>query len=77
MTMRNISDESFVATKVLIEFDDGPMSFRIHRGATLGDVSAKLQSICKWHRGGARSIGVRFGALDKTVRAFPQPLISP
>ena len=51
--MHDNLDESFVATKVLIEFVDGPMSFRVPRGATLGDVSEKLQNICKWHRGGA------------------------
>lgn len=64
MNMRTISNERFVATKVQIEFEDGPMSFGIPRGATLGDVSEKLQNICKWHRGGARSIDVRFGATN-------------
>jgi len=67
--MRNILNELFVATKVQIEFEDGPMSFRIPRDATLGDVSEKLHNICKWHRGGARSIDVRFGAANKGSRA--------
>ncbi len=66
--MRNISNECFVATKVQIEFEDGPMSFRIPRGATLGDVSEKLHNICEWHRGGARSIDVRFGAAQGQPR---------
>ena len=60
--MRTISNERFVATKVQIEFEDGPMSVSIPHGATLGDVSEKLHNICKWHRGGALSIDVRFGA---------------
>ncbi len=74
--MRNMLDKSFIATKVLIEFADGPMSFRIRPGATLGEISEKLQNICRWHRGGARSIGVRFGAPDGGTRASTQPLIS-
>ncbi len=45
--MRNISNERFVATKVLIQFEDGPLSLGIPRGATLGDVSEKLHNICK------------------------------
>jgi hypothetical protein len=62
MFMRNISEERFIATKALIQFEDGPLSLCIPRGATLGDVSEKLHNICKWHRGGALSIDVRFGA---------------
>jgi hypothetical protein len=64
MFMRTISEERFIATKVLIEFEDGPLSLCIPRGATLGDVSEKLHNICKWHRGGALSIDVRFGAAN-------------
>ena len=51
--MRTISEERFIATKALIQFEDGPLSLCIPRGATLGDVSEKLHNICKWHRGGA------------------------
>ncbi len=67
--MRNTSNEGFVATKVLIQFEDGPLSLSIPRGATLGDVSEKLHNICKWHRGGALSIDVRFGAANARGRA--------
>ena len=74
--MRNISIERFVATKVLIEFEDGPMSFLIPRGATLGDVSEKLHNICKWHRGGALSIDVRFGAANGSGCTYAHPLVS-
>ncbi len=74
--MRNISNERFVATKVQIEFEDGPMSFRIPRDATLGEVSEKLHNICKWHRGGALSIDVRFGAANGSVRTYAHPLVS-
>ena len=69
--MRTISNERLVATKVLIQFEDGPLSLGIPRGATLGDISEKLHNICKWHRGGALSIDVRFDASDKSSRAYP------
>ena len=68
--MRTISEERFIATKVLIQFEDGPLSLYIPRGATLGDVSEKLHNICKWHRGGALSIDVRFGAANGSGRAY-------
>jgi len=71
--MRNISNERFVATKVLIEFEDGPMSLSIPRGATLGDISEKLHNICKWHRGAALSIDVRFGATNGSGRIPSYP----
>ena len=34
--MRNISEERFIATKALIQFEDGPLSLCIPRGATWG-----------------------------------------
>ena len=34
--MRTISEQRLIATKVLIQFEDGPLSLRIPRGATLG-----------------------------------------
>ena len=75
--MRTVSEERFIATKVLIEFQDGPLSLVIPRGATLGDVSEKLHNICKWHRGGALSIDVRFGAESGSVRTYaPFPISS-
>jgi hypothetical protein len=76
MIMRNISNERFVATKALIQFEDGPVSLRIPRGATLGEVSEKLHNICKWHRGGALSIDVRFGAATESGCAPAHPLVS-
>ncbi len=75
--MRNISEERFIATKALIQFEDGPLSLCIPRGATLGDVSEKLHNICKWHRGGALTIDVRFGASDGSGRAYAHPTVSP
>ncbi len=71
--MRNVSEERFIATKALIQFEDGPLSLCIPRGATLGDVSEKLHNICKWHRGGALSIDVRFGAVDGSGRLHTHP----
>jgi hypothetical protein len=76
MFMRTISEERFIATKALIEFEDGPLSLCIPRGATLGDVSEKLHDICKWHRGGALSIDVRFGATSGSGRAAAHPPVS-
>jgi hypothetical protein len=73
MFMRNISEERFIATKALIQFEDGPLSLCIPRGATLGDVSEKLHDICKWHRGGALSIDVRFGATNASGRTRAHP----
>ena len=74
--MRNSSNEDFVATKVLIEFEDGPMSFRIPRGATLADVSEKLDRIGRWHRGQPLAIDVRFGAANDNGRASVHPFTS-
>ena len=74
--MRTISEERFIATKALIQFEDGPLSLCIPRGATLGDVSEKLHNICKWHRGGALSVDVRFGAENGNGRAGAHPPVS-
>ena len=74
--MRTISDERFIATKVLIQFEDGPLSLCIPRGATLGDLSEKLQNICKWHRGGALAIDVRFGTANESGRAYAHHPVS-
>ncbi len=74
--MRTISEERFIATKALIQFEDGPLSVCIPRGATLGDVSEKLHNICKWHRGGALSVDVRFGAENGNGRAGAHPPVS-
>jgi hypothetical protein len=74
MFMRTISEERFIATKALIEFEDGSLSLCIPRGATLGDISEKLHDICKWHRGGALSIDVRFGTASGAGRAALSPV---
>jgi hypothetical protein len=73
--MRHISKERFIATNVQIEFEDGPVSFNISRGATLADISENLDKIGKWHRGQPLSIDVRFKAPEESsqgpVRAHP------
>ena len=76
--MRNISNERFVASKVLIEFEDGQMSFRIPRGATLADVSEKLAKIVRWQIGQPLFIDVRFTAANGKgyASAYPSSLIS-
>ena len=58
--MRNTSKERLIATSVLIAFEDGSVSFRIPRGATLADVSENLDKIGKEHKGQPLSIDVRF-----------------
>ncbi len=58
--MRSTSKERFIASSVLISFEDGSVSFRIPHGATLADVSESLDRIGKDHRGQPLSIDVRF-----------------
>jgi hypothetical protein len=60
--MRKRSNEGFIPTNVLIEFEDGPVSFRVSREATLADISENLDKIARWHRGEPISINVRFKA---------------
>ncbi len=60
--MRNIAKERFIATNVLMAFEDGSESFCIPRGATLADISENLDEIGKWHKGKLLSIDVRFKA---------------
>ena len=62
--MRNISKERFIATDVMMEFEDGPVSFLIQRGATLADISENLDQIGKWHTGQPLSINVHFKAAN-------------
>ncbi len=58
--MRYTSRERFIATSLLIAFEDGSVSLRIPRGATLADVSENLDKIGKEHNGQPLSIEVRF-----------------
>jgi len=74
--MSSSLSERLVATKVLVKFEDGPVSFRIPRGATLADVSEKFSQIGRWHKGPARSIDVRFGTAFDRPRISAQVLIS-
>ena len=60
--VRNISKEHFVATNVLMAFEDGSVSFCIPEGATLADISESLDKVGKWHTGKLVSIDVRFKA---------------
>jgi len=59
--MRNISKERFVATDVLVKFEDGSASFCIPEGATLTDISENLDKVGTWHSK-LLSIDVRFKA---------------
>ena len=75
--MRNTSKERFIATSVLIAFEDGSVSFRIPRGATLADVSENLDKIGKEHKGQPLSIDVRFRTPKDSSRGrAAHPLIS-
>ena len=58
--MRHTSKERLIATSVLIAFEDGSVSLRIARGATLADVSENLDRIGEEHKGQPLSIEVRF-----------------
>ncbi len=76
--MRNMSEGRFIANTVLIEFPDGPVFFRVPRGATLAEISENLDIISRWHRGKPISIDVSFKASDPDGyrRARRLPLIS-
>jgi hypothetical protein len=67
--MRNISSERFIATSVMVAFEDGCVSFRIPRGATLADVSENLDKIGKQRKGQPLSIAVRFRTPKGSGRA--------
>ena len=71
--MRNTSKERLIATSVLIAFEDGAVSFRIPRGATLADVSEDLDKIGKEHNGQPLSIDVRFRTPKDHGRAPAYP----
>ena len=62
--MRKISKERYVATNVLMEFEDGSLSFCIPRRATLIDISDNLDRVGKWRTGKLLSIDVCFKASD-------------
>ncbi len=47
--MHDLSKEGFIARTVLIEFEDGPISFRLRLAATLGDISKNsINASCTW-----------------------------
>ena len=58
--MRTISKERFSAANVLIEFQDGPVSFRVRHEATIAEISEIVDGIATWHGGAPMSIDVRF-----------------
>lgn len=72
--MRKISRWSFIATKVRIEFEDGPVFFVIPRGATLAQVSENLDNIGKCHGGPPLAIEVLFKAHKERAKSpLPPP----
>ena len=75
--MRNTSRDRFIATSVIVAFEDGSMYFRIPRGATLADVSENLDTIGKEHKGQPLSIEVRFRTPKGSSRGrAAHPLVS-
>ncbi len=74
--MRNISNEHLIATKVLIKFEDGPVSFTIPLGATLADVSEKFAKIGRWHKGCPPFVDVRFDTTGDSGWPSAKVLIS-
>lgn len=76
--MREISRWSFIATNVLIEFENGPVFLPIPRGATLAQVSENLDKIGKRHGGQPLAIDVLFKAYKNAEEiTLTQPPISP
>jgi hypothetical protein len=69
--MRNISNQRFIATNVLIRFKDGSESFCVPRGVTLADISENLDRIGRWHEGRPISIDVRFKAPKESSSGAP------
>jgi hypothetical protein len=66
--MRNISSDRFVATNVMIRFEDGSESFYVPPGSTVADISENLDRISKRHGGRPLSIDIRFKALERVHR---------
>jgi hypothetical protein len=60
--MGKTPNERFIATHVLIRFDDGSVFFCVPPGATVAAISENLQRIGDWHKGQPISIDVRFKA---------------
>ncbi len=58
--MGKIAKDRYVATNVLMEFEDGSVSFCIPQGSTLTDISENLDKVAKWHAGKLLSVDVRF-----------------
>ena len=54
--MRNRSMELPTTTNMVIEFEDCTVSMRIPPGATLSDVSERVEQLGKWHGGRPLSI---------------------
>jgi hypothetical protein len=77
--MREISRWSFIATDVLIEFENGPVFLPIRRGATLAQISENLDKIGKRHGGQPLAIDVLFKAYKNAAgeATLTQPPISP
>jgi hypothetical protein len=72
--MRNISQEQFIPINVLVEFEDGSVSFRVPRGATFADISENLDRIGMWHQGQPISIDMRFKAPEENGPARAAPI---
>ncbi len=71
--MREISKLPFIATNVVIEFEDGPVFFAISSGATLAQVSENLDMISKYHGGQPLAIDVVLFKAHKERAKLPLP----
>jgi hypothetical protein len=69
--MRDVSNQRFIATNVLIRFEDGSESFCVPCGSTLADISEKLDRIGQRHEGRTISIDVRFKAPEESSSGAP------
>jgi hypothetical protein len=69
--MRKISTERFIATNVMIRFEDGSESFCVRRGSSLADISENLDRIAGRHDGRPLFIDIRFKAPHENDESEP------
>ena len=58
----NILHDQFIATNVLVKFEDGSESYCVSRGVTLEDIAEYVDRSGRWHEGQPVSVYVRFKA---------------
>jgi hypothetical protein len=64
--VRAAPNKRIIAANVGIEFEDGPVSFHVPRGATLAGILENIDRIGRWHKGQPISVDVRFRVADES-----------